>query len=314
MYPPIEPRASGWVARPDGARIWWEESGTPDGVPALYLHGGPGGGLGAGGYRRRFDPARYRIIGIDQRGCGRSIPNVLDDLDRLDANTTPALVADIEAVRTHLGIDAWLLHGVSWGSTLALAYALAYPDRVTAIVNAAVTTTSRAEVDWITEAIGAVFPEEWEALAAARRPGERVVEAYARLLRDPDPRVRADAAAAWDRWEGVHVSLDPLRPGGDLHPSDPRRQQEFATLVTHYWAHDGFLDVPLIERAGELADIPGVLIHGRHDVSGPAITAWRLHRAWPGTRLHIVEVEGHGGPEMMELVTRATDGFARATR
>ncbi|GAA3765340.1 prolyl aminopeptidase [Microbacterium kribbense] len=310
MHPAIEPYAHGRVTRPDGAEIYWEASGNPDGRPALYLHGGPGGGLGAGGYRRRFDPARYRIIGIDQRGCGRSTPNVIDDLAHLDANTTPALIGDIEAVRRHLGVERWLVHGVSWGSTLALAYALAHPDRVTAIVDAAVTTTSRAEVDWITETMGAVFPEEWERMASAREPGERVIDAYARLLRDPDAAVRARTAAAWDRWEGVHVLLDPLRTAGPLHPSDPRTQQIFATLVTHYWAHDGFLDVPIIDRAGQLAGIPGVLIHGRHDVSGPAATAWRLHRAWPGSRLHIVETEGHGGPEMMALVAQATDEFA----
>nr|WP_274638508.1 alpha/beta fold hydrolase [Microbacterium bovistercoris] len=310
VYPPIEPHASGLVPRPDGAQIYWESSGDPVGIPALYLHGGPGGGLGAGGYRRRFDPARYRIVGVDQRGCGHSIPNVLDDLDGLDDNTTPALIADLEAVRVELGVERWVLHGVSWGSTLALAYALAHPDRVSAVVNAAVTTTSRAEVEWITETVGALFPEEWEPFAAAHRPGERVVEAYARLLRDPDAAVRAQAAAAWDRWEGVHVSLDPLHAPGPLHPADARVQQVFATLVTHYWAHDGFLDEPIIDRAGELAGIPGVLVHGRHDVSGPAITAWRLHRAWPGSRLHIVESEGHGGPEMMELVVRATDEFA----
>lgn len=316
MYPAIEPHASGWVTRPDGARIRWEASGHPRGIPALYLHGGPGGGLGAGGYRRRFDPDRYLIVGVDQRGCGASTPSAVDDLDRLDGNRTDALIGDLEAVRAHLGIEAWLLHGVSWGSTLAVAYALAHPERVTGVVNAAVTTTSRAEVDWITETVGVLFPEEWERFAAARRPGERCVEAYARLLRDPDPHVRAEAAQAWDRWERVHVSLDPRRPADATsvaQPADPaevRRREVFATLVTHYWAHDGFLDPPILARAGELAGIPAMLIHGRHDVSGPAATAWRLHHAWPGSRLRIVETEGHGGPQMMELVAGATDAFA----
>ncbi|WP_417564322.1 alpha/beta fold hydrolase [Microbacterium sp.] len=335
MYPPIEPHAHGWVHRPDGAEIFWEESGAPGGRPALYLHGGPGGGLGRGGYRRRFDPAVYRTIGIDQRGCGRSRPLATDDLAHLDGNTTAALIADIEAVREHLGVERWLVHGVSWGSTLALAYALAHPDHVAEVIVAAVTTTSREEVEWITETVGAVFPEAWERFAAVRRTGERVVDAYARLLRDPDPQVRARAADEWDAWEATHVSLDPLHstftPGqrqpGPVQPAplqpaplqpaplheDATARAVFATLVTHYWAHDGFLTGAdrILNRVGELAGIPGVLIHGRHDVSGPAITAWRLHRAWPGSRLHIVETEGHGGPEMMELVAQAADAFAR---
>lgn len=315
MHPSIEPHAHGWVRRPGGAEIYWEQSGDPEGRPALYLHGGPGGGLGRGGYRRLFDPTAFRIVGIEQRGCGRSRPLVIDDLEHLDENTTSALIADIEAVREHLGIERWLVYGVSWGSTLALAYALAHPDRVTEVIVAAVTTTSREEVDWITETVGAVFPEAWEQFASVRRPGERVVEAYARLLRDPDPEARASAADGWDAWESTHVSLDPLHsatPSPTPLHEDAATRAVFATLVTHYWAHDGFLAGPdrILDRAGELAGIPGVLIHGRHDVSGPAVTAWRLHRAWPGSRLHIVESEGHGGPEMMTLVAQAADDFA----
>ncbi|QAY61845.1 alpha/beta fold hydrolase [Microbacterium protaetiae] len=295
------------LGRPDGARLYWETSGNPTGRPALYLHGGPGGGLGRGGYRRRFDPDRHLIVGLDQRGCGRSIPWAIDGA--LDANTTPALIDDLEALREHLAIDAWLIHGVSWGCTLALAYALAHPGRVTALVLTAVTTGGRDEIDWITESVGAVFPEAWHRLAASVPPGTRVIDHYARLLRDPDAAVRRDAADAWDDWESTHISLDPAWQPGPRH-SSARERENFAALVTHYWAHDCFLAEPLIDRAGELAQIPGVLIHGRRDISGPAITPWRLHRAWPGSRLEIIEDEGHGGNREMELTTRAIDAFA----
>ncbi|MFK4788422.1 prolyl aminopeptidase [Microbacterium sp. ZW T5_56] len=310
MHPSVTPFASGLIERPDGARLYWETSGNPRGRPALYLHGGPGGGLGRGGYRRRFDPDLYLIVGIDQRGCGQSTPWAIDDLDGLERNTTPVLFEDIEAVRAHLGIDTWLLHGVSWGSTLALAYALAHPDRVTEVVLTAVTTGRRAEIDWITEGVGMIFPEAWSAFASGVPMGGRVVEHYAALLRSPDPEVRAAAADRWDEWESTHISLDPAWQSGPLH-ADPRQRQNFATLVTHYWAHDCFLPSEILSRAHELSDIPGVLIHGRHDVSGPAITPWLLHRAWPGSRLEIVESEGHGGAVEMMMTAHAIDDFAR---
>ncbi|WP_348788783.1 prolyl aminopeptidase [Leifsonia sp. NPDC080035] len=315
MHAPIEPFDSGLLARPDGNRIYWEVSGNPRGRPALYLHGGPGSGLGPGGYRRRFDPDRYLIVGIDQRGCGRSIPWAIDDLVALDENTTQAIVGDIEAVRERLGIEAWLLHGVSWGSTLALAYALAHPDRVTELVLTAVTTGSRAEIDWITEGVGAIFPEAWERFSRGTPPGGRVVEHYARLLRDRDPAVRAAAADGWDEWESTHISLDPGWRPGPLH-EDARQRRNFATLVTHYWANDCFLTgaSEVIPSAGRLAGIPGVLIHGRRDISGPSITPWLLHRAWPGSVLEIVEEEGHGGPVEMERTTAAIDGFGQRVR
>lgn len=315
VHPPTEPSDSGWLDRPGGARLYWEESGDRAGLPALYLHGGPGSGLGRGGYRRRFDPDRYRVVGLDQRGCGRSTPWAVDDLDHLDAITTGTLVADVEALREHLGIDAWLVHGVSWGSTLALAYALAHRDRVTALVLTAVTTGGRDEIDWITEGVGRVFPEAWHRFAADVPDGVRVVEHYARRLRDPDPGVRAAAADAWDAWESTHVSLDPDWVPGPLH-DDPRERANFATLVTHFWAHDCFLagDEAVLARAHRLAGVPGVLVHGRRDISGPVITPWRLHRAWPGSELHVVESEGHGGDVEMELTRRAIDGLADRVR
>jgi len=166
MHPALEPFMSGTLNRPGGVEVYWEASGNPRGRPALYLHGGAGGGLGRGGYRRRFDPAEYLIVGFDQRGCGKSTPWAIDDLEHLDQNDTQSLIDDIEALRTHLGVEEWLVHGVSWGSTLALAYALAHRNRVTEIVLTAVTTGARSEIDWITEGVGAIFPEAWATLAA----------------------------------------------------------------------------------------------------------------------------------------------------
>ncbi|QRE76624.1 prolyl aminopeptidase [Methylobacterium aquaticum] len=304
---------SGLLTLAAGDRIYWETSGHPEGRPALFLHGGPGSGLGTGGYRRHFDGARYRIVGIDQRGCGRSRPLATSNLGRLSRNTTQAVIADIEAVRRHLGIERWLVTGISWGTTLALAYAQQHPDRVSALVLAAVTTTSRDEVTWITETVGRVFPEAWYAFAAAsdRRGDERIVEAYARRLAGHDASDRRRAVRDWMAWEDMHVSLDRSLPPGQK-PDDPERDAVFATLVTHYWANDGFLHGPEAILAGmdRLRTIPGVLIHGRRDISGPAATAWQLHRLWPASRLCIVEAEGHGGPEIAARMRDATDRFA----
>lgn len=187
---------------------------------------------------------------------------------------------------------------------------LAHPSRVTELVLVAVTTGARREIDWITEGVGAVFPEAWARLAEGRPAGVRVVDHYAGLLRDPDPTVRSATAQRWDAWESTHVSLDPNWKPGPVH-EDPRVRENFATLVTHYWSNDCFLgEDEIISRAGELAGTPGVLIHGRHDISGPAVTPWLLHLAWPGSKLTIVESEGHGGPEEMRLAQEAIDAFA----
>lgn len=318
MHPPIEPYAAGHLRTGaelygETAELYWEISGNPDGAPALHLHGGPGSGLGTGVYRRLFDPRRYRIVGLDQRGCGRSRPLITDELDRIDEHTTGRLIADIEELRTHLGIDTWVLHGVSWGSTLALAYAQEHPDRVRAIVLTAVTTTSREEVDWITEEMGRIFPEAWHELDAAsrRRSGERIIEACARLLRDPDPAVRAEAALAWDRWEATHISLGARQERELLH-EDAEQRELVATLVSHYWSHDAFLTAgsAIAGRMDRIASIPGTLIHGRVDISGPAVTPWRLHQAWPASTLHVVADEGHGGPRMWRLSREALDALA----
>lgn len=252
-------------------------------------------------------------MGIDQRGCGRSRPLATDALGELHRNTTQSLIEDIEAVRTHLGIETWLVSGVSWGTTLALAYAQAHPDRISELVLVAVTTTSREEIDWITEDVGRIFPEAWQRFeqASGRRVGERIVETYARRLATGDKGDRLLAARAWNDWESTHVSLDP-----NWRPIDQRLDEAqglaFATLVTHYWSHDGFLrdGKEILRRVSAIRHIPAVLIHGRRDISGPAITAWQLHQLWLASRLRIVESEGHGGPQSMEEMRIALDSFA----
>ena len=296
-----------------GASLHCEESGAEDGVPALWLHGGPGGSLGSGWYRTHFDPSRYRLIGIDQRGSGRSQSPDSDHADTMAWQNTQQLIDDIEVVRMALGIDTWVVTGISWGTTLAMAYAQQHPERVRALALMAVTTTSRREVDWITEGVGRLFPAEWDAFnrASHRRPGERLVEAYARQLVSQDAAVREAAAAAWDRWENVHVSLDhpEIRDQGHIGPA---RREEFARLVTHYWSNDAFLpgDQAVLARLDRIRHIPTALVHGRRDVSGPAETAWRLHKGLPESTLTIAEREGHGGPEQSEALTRALDQHA----
>lgn len=316
MFPPLEPFATGQLVVAPGMSIYWETAGNPDGIPVVWMHGGPGSGVGAG-YRRRFDPTTHLIIGLDQRGCGRSVPLVTDarfagDIRAsLAGNTTQALIADLELLREHLAIDRWMLVGVSWGTTLALAYAQAHPHRVRALALMLVTTTSRHEVEWITEDMGRVFPREWDAFAAAAdaAPGERLIDAYYRRITDADPAVRAAAARAWCTWEDVHVSL---ANGFEASPrfEDADFRLLFATLVIHYWAHAAFLPDGLLAGMPLLAEIPSVLIHGRHDVSSPLDTAWRLHRSWSTSELVVVDDEGHGGDRLIEELEAAVARLA----
>jgi proline iminopeptidase len=251
-------------------------------------------------------------VSLDQRGCGRSRPLAIESNAALAANTTQAIISDLEALREHLEISAWLVLGISWGTTLALAYAQAHPDKVTEIVLAAVNTTTKAEVDWITEDMGRIFPREWDAFerAAQRRPGQRLIEAYYQLITHHDGEVREAAAREWCAWEDVHVSLHP-NAGPNVRFEDPVFRMVLATLVIHYWRHEGFIGEPgLLAGMDRIAHIPGVLIHGKWDISSPMETAWRLHQRWPGSELVIVPDEGHGGPKMAEEVNRAVERFS----
>jgi proline iminopeptidase len=307
-FPAVEPFESGLLDVGDGHRVYFECVGRPEGKPALFLHGGPGSGCSVGA-RGFFDPAVYRAVLFDQRGAGRSRPLASDVDTDLSTNTTAHLIADIERLREHLRIEQWTVLGVSWGTTLALAYAQTHPNRVSALVLALVTTTSHREVDWLTRGVGCIFPREWQRFADSVPDSLRhvpLVDAYARLLFDPDRDVRERAAREWCGWEDAHVSL---APGHVPNPrfGDAEFRLRFARLVTHYWRHAAFLeDEQLVRDAPMLDDIPGVLIHGRYDVSSPLETAWRLSQRWGASRLHVLNDVGHGGSDtFLEAVTGA---------
>ncbi len=310
-YPAVEPYTSGTLEVGDGHTMYYEEVGNPLGTPAVYLYGGPGGSATPGA-RRNFDPDAYRAVLFDQRGCGRNRSLASDAGADLRTNTTDHLVRDLERLREQLGIERWVVVGVSWGVTLALVYAERYPERVSGMVLGAVTSGSRRETEWITRDMGRIFPEEWERFISVVPEAERsgnLSAAYARLLSDPDSQIHERAALEWCRWEDVHVSLT---PGWEPSPrfEDPQFRLGFARLVTHYWRHGCFLaDGEVFAGLHRLAGIPAVLIHGRRDISGPLDTAWTLHRAWPGSELVILEGAGHGGVGFPEAMTAALDGF-----
>jgi proline iminopeptidase len=270
--------------------------------------------------RRLFDPSLYRIVQFDQRGCGRSTPHAGSPDTDLSTNTTQHLIADMELLREDLGIDRWVVFGASWGCTLTLAYAEAHPTRVSGILLWAVTTGRHSEMDWMFR--GGVsrryFPEQWDELLAAIPANLRdldVVEAYSRLLDDPDPEVRARAAVAWCTWESATPDWPPTS-GLAEHFRDPKYALAFARLVTHYIRHNAFLeDGELMRGADRLTAIPGVLVHGRFDLGAPIGNAWDLRRVWPRAELVIVDDAGHSAtPTFRHEVLEATDRLARAAR
>jgi proline iminopeptidase len=314
IYGEIEPFEHGMLDVGDGHTLYWEVSGDPAGKPVVGLHGGPGSGMNRR-WRRYFDPAAYRIVLFDQRGTGRSTPHASDPATDLATNTTPHLLADIEALREHLRIDRWQVFGGSWGSTLGLAYADAHPERISELILFSVVATTHREVEWVTRDMGRVFPAEWAAFRDGVPPADRdgnLADAYARLLADPDPRVRDRAAGDWCAWEDTHVATAPgYRP--DARFEDPAFRMVFARLVTHYWRHAAWLpDDILLRAADRLAGTPGVLVHGRLDVSGPADIAWRLAQAWPDATLVLIGDAGHGSGHvsMTDALVAATDRFA----
>jgi len=264
-----------------------------------------------------FDPARYRVVLFDQRNCGRSRPHAAEHDTVLAANTTHHLMADIEALREHLGIERWLVWGGSWGSTLAFAYAERHPQRVTEMVHVAVTNTTRAEIDWLYGGVGRFFPPEWARFRAHVGAGEdatgsELAAAYDRLLNDVDPAVREAAAVEWSTWEDAVVSLDADRRPGSRFAEDPRFELAFARLCAHYFSRAGFLDDgELVRNATALRGIPGVLVHGQLDLGSPLATAYRMAQAWPDAQLRVIPGAGHAsGPGMAEAIGEALDGFA----
>jgi proline iminopeptidase len=313
LYPGIEANRSGFLRVSDVHEIYYEESGNPRGKPAVFLHGGPGGGTDAK-MRSFFDPKKYRIVLFDQRGCGKSRPHA-----SLVDNTTWHLVEDIERLREHLRIDKWLVFGGSWGSTLALAYAETHPRRVTELVLRGIFLLRRWELEWFYQNAGgaaALFPDLWERYVAPIPTAERgdMMNAYYKRLTSDDPKVLKTAAVAWSVWEGATSFLH-------LNPEYVDKFQEdeyaaaFARIECHYFVNGGFMrtDNQLIEKVGSIRKIPAVIVQGRYDVICPIRSAWDLHKAWPEADLRIVPDAGHSAFErgnLHELIS-ATDRFAR---
>jgi proline iminopeptidase len=311
LYPPVEPHAQGMLEVSSTHTIYWEESGNPKGKPAVFVHGGPGGGTDPK-HRRFFDPSKYRIVLFDQRGCGKSTPHA-----SLEDNTTWHLVSDMEKLREKLGIEKWLVFGGSWGSTLALAYAETHPERVSELVLRGIFLLRKWEIDWFyQEGASRMFPEAWakylEPIPAAER-GD-LLRAYHARLTGSDKDAALAAARAWSIWEG---STSCLFPDTDLvaKMGNAEFAIAFARIEAHYFVNNGFFEDPeqLLRDVSKLQHIPAVIVQGRYDVVCPAESAWDLSRAWPEAKLVIVPDAGHSAMEpgtLSELVG-ATDTFAR---
>lgn len=309
LYPPIEPYETGMLDVGDGHSVYYERVGTPDGKPAVFLHGGPGGGISPA-HRQLFDPARYDVLLFDQRGCGRSTPHA-----GLEANTTWHLVDDIERLRKMVGVERWLVFGGSWGSTLALAYAQKHPDRVNALVLRGIYTVTEAELRWYYQfGVSEMFPDKWEKFQAPIPEAERgdMIAAYHRLLTGDDRARQIEAAKAWSLWEGETITLLPDPAFSAAHGED-HFALAFARLENHYFTHRCWLEKgQLLRDANLLRGIPGTIVHGRYDMPCPARFAWALHKAWPEADFHLIEGAGHAWsePGILDQLIRATDRFA----
>ena len=309
LYPAIEPWRSGRLEVGDGHVLYWEQCGNPDGKPAVMLHGGPGAGCNPD-HRRQFDPERFNVTLFDQRGCGRSTPHA-----SLDANTTWHLVEDMEKLRRQVGVESWMVYGGSWGSTLALAYAQAYPERTTGLVLRGIFLFRQKELDWLYQ-FGAseVYPDKWGEFLAPIPEAERgdMVTAYQKRLTADDPAVQLQAAKAWSKWEAETVTLLP-----DPHVIEEHTSDDFAIAIArienHYMAHKGWLEEgQLLADAHRLKNIPGVIVQGRYDMCTPPVSAWDLKQAWPEVELQIVPDGGHlfTEPGVLDGLIRAADRFA----
>jgi proline iminopeptidase len=309
----VEPYDYGTLDVGDGNHVYWEACGNPQGKPAVVLHGGPGSGCSPW-FRQFFDLRAYRLVLFDQRNCGRSTPHASEPETDLAANTTANLVADIERLRQYLDIERWLVFGGSWGSTLGLAYAETFPQRVTEIILFGITTGRHEEFDWVFRGgVARLFPEQWERLRmsvpVALRDGD-IVEAYHRMLNDSDPSVRRRAADAWCLWESATPAWPPATGLAERF-TDPAYAMAFARIVTHYVRRNAWLeDGVLLRGAGALAGIPGVLVNGRFDFQSTLSNAWELHRVWPRADLAIVDDAGHAPNAKLEReLMRATSRF-----
>jgi proline iminopeptidase len=309
LYPEIDARSTGVLRVSDVHEIYFEESGNPDGKPVVFVHGGPGAGTDPK-HRRFFDPQAYRIILFDQRGCGKSTPHA-----SLVDNTTWDLVADMERLRAHLGLERWQVFGGSWGSTLALAYAEKHPERVSELVLRGIFMIRKQEIDWFYQrGASALFPDAWEGYLAPIPEAERgdLLHAYHRRLTSDDADVRQAAAKAWSVWEGTtsHLFVDEeeiARTGGEEFAL------AFARIECHYFVNGGFFqpETQLLDDVGRIRHIPAVIVQGRYDVVCPMESAWALHRAWPEADLRIVPDAGHSAfePGIVHELVLATDRF-----
>jgi proline iminopeptidase len=307
LYPEIEPLEAGMLALDGVHHMYWEVSGNPHGKPVVFLHGGPGAGASPA-HRRFFDPKHYRIIIFDQRGAGRSTP-----LGALTDNTTPHLIADMETLREHLNIERWLVFGGSWGSTLAIAYAEAHPDRCSGLILRGIFLCRKSEIDWFLYDLKNLFPEAWHAFAGTIPEPERgdLLKAYYQRLTDPDPAIHMPAARAWGRYEGSCSTLLPSPEtvayfGGDVVALG------LARIEAHYFTHDIFLPVnSLLDRVDRIRQIPGIIVQGRYDAVCPMISADDLHRAWPEAEYIIVPDAGHAAwePGICKQLVAACEKF-----
>jgi proline iminopeptidase len=296
-----------------GNLVYWETRGNPRGRPVLVVHGGPGSGRPRGAHKG-FDPEVFQVVLSDQRGCGDSTPHASDPATDMAHNTTEHLLSDMEALRAHLGIDRWLLYGGSWGSTLILAYAQRHPDRVIGIILIGVTTTRPQEIDWLYHGLRLLFPIEWERFRAGVPDHDRsgnLVKAYRKLMENPDVAVREQAARDWCAWEDAVIAHETLGTPGQYSAKPRAAKLAFVRICTHYFAHHAWLeDGQLLRDAHRLRGIPGVLIHGRLDLSGPLLTAWELAQVWPDAELRIIEDSGHtGSPAMGAAIMDAISRF-----
>lgn len=310
LFPDIEPYDAGHLRVDDVHSVYFEQCGNPAGKPAVFVHGGPGGGSHTV-HRRFWDPSDYRIVLFDQRGCGRSTPHAV-----LENNTTWDLVADMERLREHLGIEQWQLFGGSWGSTLSLAYAQEHPNRVTELILRGIFLLRKREIDWYyQEGASRIFPEAWEQYIAPIPLEERsdMVTAYYKRLTSENREERMAAARAWSVWEGSTSRLIP-DPQLIARTGEAQFAEAFARIECHYFVHDGFFDddMQLLHRIGRMHHLPGVIVQGRYDVVCPAESAFELHRAWPNSQLHIVPDAGHSAlePGITSRLVEATQEFA----
>ncbi|PRP93300.1 Proline iminopeptidase [Enhygromyxa salina] len=309
LYPAIEPHEQGRLRVSNTHELYWEVSGNPQGKPVVFVHGGPGGGTSAS-QRQFFDPAAYRIVLFDQRGCGKSTPHA-----NLEDNTTWHLVADMEALRERLGIDRWQVFGGSWGSTLALAYAQRHPERVTELVLRGIFMLRRKELLWFYQSgASSMFPDAWQHYLAPIPEAERgdMMSAYYRRLTSDDPAVRLAAAQAWSVWE-ASTSFLRQRPDYINHAGGDAFALAFARIECHYFVNRGFFEVDgqLLRDVGRIRGIPGVIVQGRYDVVCPMMSAWELSRAWTEAQLWVVDDAGHSSyePGIVDRLVRATDQF-----